>query len=134
MFSKLIHDLVLPLNFLCVTYSVLSCKLVTAFFTFPIFIVSGKNGKSLWNSCIFILHQFLHYSFLWNLQMEKYLLSNQNYLLEAFATLHIHINYLHPNIEDMTIFFIIIFHVFVIRFCISINRVTYSSSNTLFYH
>ena len=37
--------------------------------------------------------------------IEKYLLSTQNYLLEAFATLPNHINYLHPNIEDMMILY-----------------------------
>ena len=30
---------------------------------------------------------------------SKYFLSTQNYLLEAFATLSNHTNYLHPNIE-----------------------------------
>ena len=35
------------------TYSVLSCKLVTSFSTFSIFILSGKNGKSLSSSCSF---------------------------------------------------------------------------------
>ena len=36
--------------------------------------------------------------------IEKYLLSTQNYLPEAFK-LTSHINYLHPNIEDMTILY-----------------------------
>ena len=35
------------------TYSVLSCKLVTSFSTFSIFILSSKNDKSLWSSCNF---------------------------------------------------------------------------------
>ena len=35
--------------------------------------------------------------------IEKYLLSTQNYLLEAFGTLPNHTNYLHYNIEDMAI-------------------------------
>ena len=38
---------------LCLTYPVLSCKLPTSFSTFLIFILSGKKGKSLWNSCNF---------------------------------------------------------------------------------
>ena len=33
----------------------------------------------------------------------KSFLSTENYLWEACATLPIHINYLHPNIENMTI-------------------------------
>ena len=37
--------------------------------------------------------------------MEKYLRFTQNYLLEAFATLLNHINYLQPNIEDMMILY-----------------------------
>ena len=38
---------------MCTTYSVLSCKLVTSFWTFSIFILTGKNGKSLWRLCTF---------------------------------------------------------------------------------
>ena len=37
--------------------------------------------------------------------MEKYLLSIQLYLRDALATLPNHINYLHPNIEDMMILY-----------------------------
>ena len=33
---------------MCRTYSVLSCKLSTSFLTFSIYILSGKNSKSLW--------------------------------------------------------------------------------------
>ena len=32
-------------------------------------------------------------------------LSLESYLLEAFATLPNHINYLHPNIEEITILY-----------------------------
>ena len=75
-----------------------------------------------------IEHQF----FLRNLhKTEKYFLSTQNYLLEAFTALLNHINYLHPNIEYTTIlYFYHNLYVFVNSFCRSINRVTYSSSNT----
>ena len=42
-----------------------------------------------------------------------------------------------PTLKTLNIWwfftFIIIFHVFIISFCISINRVTYSSSNTFFW-
>ena len=57
--------------------------------------------------------------FLWNLHyiFMFHNLSTQNYLLEAFVTLLIHVYYLHLNIEYMTI----------IYFSILINRVTYSS-------
>ena len=52
-------------------------------------------------------------------------------LLQIFAKLSIHIDYLHSNIEYMmTLIFIIIFHGFLISFCILINGVIYSSSNT----
>ena len=51
------------------------------------------------------------------------ILSNQNYLLEDFVILPMHISYLHPNIENI----IIVFHVSVVSFWILINRATYSS-------
>ena len=34
---------------MCITYSVLSCKLATSYLTFSIFILSGKNGKPIWS-------------------------------------------------------------------------------------
>ena len=37
-----------------------------------------------------------------NLEVSLY---TQKYLLEAFATFPSHINYLHPNIEEMTILY-----------------------------
>ena len=37
--------------------------------------------------------------------IEKYLLSTENYLLETFATLPVHINYLHPSIKNTTILY-----------------------------
>ena len=70
------------INVMCMTYSVLSRKLAS---TFSIFILSGKNGQSLGSLC-----NFLRYFFK---------------LLEAFATLPNHIDYLHPNIEDMAILY-----------------------------
>ena len=48
-FSRVIHDLMLVLNFLCVKHSFLPNKLVTSFSTFASFFLSGKNGKSLWS-------------------------------------------------------------------------------------
>ena len=38
---------------MCITYSVLSCKLATSFSNFSIFFLSGKKGKSFWRSCNF---------------------------------------------------------------------------------
>ena len=38
---------------MCITYSVLLCKFATGFSTFSIFILSDKNGQSLWSSCKF---------------------------------------------------------------------------------
>ena len=59
----------------------------------------------------------------------NYLLSTQNYLLEAFATLPNHINYLHTNIKYVTIlYFYDNLSCICISFCILINRVTYSST------
>ena len=49
---------------MCITYSVLLCKLATSFSTFSIFILSGKNGKSLWSSC--------NFSRYWTSTSEKY--------------------------------------------------------------
>ena len=42
--------------FISITYSVLSCKLASNFFTFSIFILSGKNGRSIWSSCNFSVY------------------------------------------------------------------------------
>ena len=39
---------------MCVTYSVLSCKLAACCSTFSIFIISDQNGKSKWSSCGFL--------------------------------------------------------------------------------
>ena len=36
---------------ICITYSVLLCKLATSFSIFPIYILSGKNDKLLWMIC-----------------------------------------------------------------------------------
>ena len=128
---------------MCITYSILSCKLAISFPTFPTSILSGKNGKLLWSSCHFsvswISTSKKYPSSLSSLKLfikssRSYLLSTQSYLPETYATFPIHINYIHPNTEYMTIlYFLIIFHVFVISFCISINRVIYCSSYTFFY-
>ena len=43
---------------MCIRYSALPCKLATSLSIFSIFIFSGKNGKSLWNSFNFCSVQF----------------------------------------------------------------------------
>ena len=101
------------INVMCITYSVLSRKLAS---NFPIFILSEKNGQSLWSLCNFSrywtsisrkyhlsvssLWFFMKFSLNWEVSF-----TSQNYLLEAFATLPNHIDYLHPNIEDMAILY-----------------------------
>ena len=47
-------------------------------------------------------HQLIYFFMKSSLNLEESL-STQNYILEAFATLPNHINYLHPNIEYITI-------------------------------
>ena len=130
---------------MCITNSILSCKLATSswFFESSFFQVKMVNHYEVHVHFEDIKHQlhekifrhFLHYKSLGNLhEIEKYLWSFQIYLLEAFATLSNHDDYLYPNFEDMTIlFFIIIFYVFVTSFSIFINRVKYSFSYTFFY-
>ena len=59
---------------MCITYSVLLCKLTTSSLTFEMFILSVKYGKYCHVDVIFediqhqlqgnILHHFLHFSFL----------------------------------------------------------------------
>ena len=59
---------------MCITYSVLSCKLATSFSAFLIFILPGKNGNHYEVHVMFqdienqfqdnIIDHFLHYSFL----------------------------------------------------------------------
>ena len=107
-----------------ITYSVFLCKLATRFSIFSVFILSGKNGKSNKAHVTFqdiehqllenTLHHFSHYNFLWNLT---------------------------TSVINMSIFkiwwfviFIIILYIFSISFCISINCMTYSSSNSFSNH
>ena len=94
---------------MCVTYSVSWCKLATRFSTFSIFILSDRNGKSLW-----ILYNFSIYEtsastkYPSSLSSSKFFMKSSwnweassihsNYLLEAFATLANHTNYLHMTI------------------------------------
>ena len=51
-FKILIYDFVLVVIFFILQHILFfSCKLATSFTTFPIFILSGKNGKSLRSLC-----------------------------------------------------------------------------------
>ena len=128
-----------------ITYSVLVCKLATRILTFSIFILSGKNCKSLLSSCNFSVYwtltlrkyHFLHYSFykifnklrsifnLLKIVYWKLLQHCQPYTLFTFQYWRYdNFLFLSESFQNVT----------VISFCISINRVTYSSSNTFFDH
>ena len=53
-----------------------------------------------------ILHQFLHYNFYEIfIKLRSIFHPLKTFLLEGFATLPNHINYLHPIIEDTTILY-----------------------------
>ena len=52
----LVHDLMLVLKLLCEQHSFLSDKLHTSLLHLLIFILSGRNGKSLCKSCKFVGH------------------------------------------------------------------------------
>ena len=131
-FSKLIYDLMCFKFLMCVSHSAL-CRLATSFSTFSISLFQVKLVNLCEVHLIFpdiehqlqenILHHFLHYSFLWNLhQIEKYLRSTPNLFITTIWIIYI-------SILTIWRFFIftIIFNVFVISFCISINIVTYST-------
>ena len=97
--------------FMCITFSVLSYKIATSFWIFHSSPSQVKMVNPYEVHVIFqdiehqlqkdILHHFLHHNVLWNFINR----STQSYLLEAFMKLPNHINYLHPNIEDMTILY-----------------------------
>ena len=127
--------------------SVLSSKLATSFSAF-------SNFHSFWyewlnhykNHVIFqdiehqlqknILHNFFHYSFVWNLHLiEKYLYPLKVIYWKPLQhcptiwIIYIPILKIWPFL-----IFVIIFRVFVISFWILINRVRYGSSFTFCYH
>ena len=110
-----------------ITYSVSLCH-------FSIFIHSGKSGESLWSPCNFLIYL--------TLTSRKYppLLSSLEFFMNSslnWEVYFIHILFHHYiPVSNMWRFFIFItiFHVFVINLCILINRVTYSSCYTFFYH
>ena len=130
---------------MCITYSCLLCKLATSFSTFPIFILSGKNGKSYWqlfhfrqywiNLKIFITilivvfcEIFIKFGFIFNFWMY--------YHMQVFFWHYWFMEIMYIPLLKIHWFFIfiIIFHRFIISFCISMNSMTYSISNTFFYH
>ena len=96
--------------FMWTTYSLLSCKLVTSFSTFSIFILFGKNGKSLWSSSYFLGYwtsasrkcppwpfSMSFITFFNTIFYEisiKYLGSIKIYLLEAFTSACLHLLHL----------------------------------------
>ena len=129
-----------------IKYLVLSCNLATNFSTFSIFILSGKNGKSWWSSCKFSrywksaslkyplslssFYIFMKFSLNWEVSLMR-----SKLFIGRFCDIPNDINYLIQTLKIWWFFlFMRIFLVFVIIFCISINRVSYSSSNTFFYH
>ena len=129
-----------------ITYSLLSCKLATSFSTFSVFSLSGKKGNHYEAHVISqdtehqIQENFLHpffiiifYEIFIKLRSIFYPFKILYWkLLRHCPT--IRIIYI-PILKIWWFFiFIVIFHVFVITFCISINRVTYCSSNISFYH
>ena len=131
---------------MCITYSVLSCKLGTIFSTFSIVILSGNIPVNHYDVHVIFQdiqqqlqekfrHHFLHYSYLSiyiKLRSIFYPLKIiYRKLLRYSPTIS---NIYIPLLNIRRSFFIIIFHVFVISFCILINRVTYFSSYTFFYH
>ena len=116
--------------FMCITYLVWSCRLATNFSIFSFFLVKMVNhyevhlifqgiGHQLQKT---ILHLFLHCSF-----FMKSLLNRELYFIYWKLLRHcttILIIYISILLIWQFFFFIIIFHLFVISFCISINRVT----------
>ena len=139
---------VLFLNVLIIDLCNTSPNLFFEIFSFliaPLDVLS-RNDKSLWNSGSFSKYwvststkyplSLSSLQFFFNFLLHhKYMRSTQSYLWEALSKLPYHIKYLDPNMKIWRFFiFIALFPVFVIGFCIPINRVTYYYSNTFFYH
>ena len=97
---------------MCIPYSVLSCKLAISFRLFQYSFFQVKMANHYEVHLIFqdaehqlqenILHHFLFIVFFLEILIELRSIF-ESYLLEAFATLPSHMNYLHRKIEDMTI-------------------------------
>ena len=119
---------------ICITYSVLSFKLTTCFWTFSIFIFSGKKGKSLWRSSIFfkilnINFKKLSFNTLFFIVFYKIFIKSrsifnllkiiyQRLLRNCPTTEMIYI----PILKTWRFYiFTIIFRVLVISFCVFIN-------------
>ena len=117
-------------------YYFLLCKLATSFLTFLIFILSGKKGESLWG-----LFRFSGY---WIWFPRKYPSSLSSFVVfyEIFIMKTICKQLRHPYKlfpsqylrYDDSPFFIVIFPVCIVSFCISVNNMAYSTSITVFYH
>ena len=103
-----------------IKYSSLSCKFVTSFSIFSIYILSGKRDKSFWSSCNFFK--------ILNISLKK--ISIINIIIvsfyEIFVALPIHTNYLCSHTWNMGIlYFYHNFHAFIISLHILTNRIIF---------
>ena len=115
--SKLICDLMLALNFLCVQHvNYLQAFWLFQFSSSQIEMVNNYEVHVIFQDIEHqlqesILHHFSQYRFFFfffeifiKLRIN-YLWCTQNFSLEFFATLSIHISHLHPHIEEMAILY-----------------------------
>ena len=109
----------------------LSCKLTTGLTISPIFILSSKNGKSLWSLCNFLRqltstsrkYHYIYYSF--------FMKSPVNWDVSSSLLQHcISVQIIYIPVLRIWYFFIytIIFHVFVVSFWTLMNNMASSSS------
>ena len=136
----------LALSLLCeITYSVLSCKLVANFWFFSIFIL-WKVVNHYKVNVIFqnIEENIKKISFITFFDIEFYeVFINLRSIIDPLKIFYrkllqhcptIYIIYI-PIFKTWRFFiFVILFHIFLISFCASMNCVTYSSCNSFFNH
>ena len=146
LFSKLIHDLMpVLIFFMWMTYTVLSCKLVTSFSTFSIFILSGKKMVSHYEVHVVfqhiehqlqknIFHHFLHIIFYELFIKLRSIIDPFKFIYWELLQHLLNIWIIYIPIFKIWGSFIINFNIFIISFCISMNCVTYPFSNSCFNH
>ena len=125
---------------MCITYPALSYEFATSFSIFSIFALSGKKGKSLWKLYAFLRCQHQHQSFIIFIITAFYeILIKFRCFFNSFKifyrqilwhSLTIQMIYISISKVWRFIIFIIIFMHLLLVFYISINSVTYSSSDT----
>ena len=125
------------------TYLFSSYKLITSFYIFFIFFLSGKNGKSLWSSCNFCEYGTstpkISFITLVIIILPKIFIKLRSFF-NPFKFIYWKLLRHCPSIQIIYIpiwwflIVIIIFHIFVISFCISMYCVKYSFSNSFFNH